>query len=87
MKELLATVSSKGQVTIPAEVRRHLRVSQGDKITFVLADEGRVEVKAAKYSSVAELRGAAGKLEKPLTWEEIERIAHEDRVEEITHNK
>lgn len=38
MKEILATVSSKGQVTIPAEVRQALDLKQGDKIAFQLAD-------------------------------------------------
>jgi AbrB family looped-hinge helix DNA binding protein len=41
MKEIVSTITSKGQVTIPAEVRRHLGVSQGDKLSFVIGDEGR----------------------------------------------
>ncbi|MBI2864482.1 MAG: type II toxin-antitoxin system PrlF family antitoxin [Chloroflexi bacterium] len=39
MKEILSTITSKGQVTIPAEVRRHLGVNTHDKIAFVIETE------------------------------------------------
>lgn len=81
MKEIVSTITSKGQVTIPAEVRRHLGVGTGDKITFVI-DEGReVQVKASRYPTIESLRGAAGSLKKPLRWDEMREIAREDRVE------
>ncbi len=83
MKELVVTVSSKGQVVIPKEVRKHLGIEQGDKITFVLAAEGTVAVKATKYPTIASLRGAAGKLKTPLAWEEMRQIAREDHLKEI----
>ena len=38
MKELLSTITSKGQVTIPAEVRHSLGLKQGDKLSFVIED-------------------------------------------------
>ena len=31
MKEILATITSKGQATLPAEVRRSLGLKKGDK--------------------------------------------------------
>ena len=82
MKEIAATVSSKGQVVIPAEVRKHLGIQQGDKILFVLDDEGQIELKGVKYPTVASLRGAAGKLERPLSWEEMREIAREDHLKQ-----
>ena len=39
-----ATITSKGQVTIPQEVRRHLGLKQGDLITFEVED-GRTVLK------------------------------------------
>jgi antitoxin PrlF len=33
-----STISSKGQVTIPVEVRRRLGVKAGDKVKFVVKD-------------------------------------------------
>ncbi len=79
-KEILSTVTSKGQVTIPAEVRRHLGVKTRDRIAFVIEPEGTVRLKAPRYSSVASLRGAAGSLEEALPWEEVRQIAREDHL-------
>ena len=50
MKEIVATVTSKGQVTIPVEVRRHLGVGTRDKVAFVIADDGGVEVRRPRYT-------------------------------------
>lgn len=50
MKELVATIGSKGQVTIPAEVRRQLGVHAADKIAFVVNDEGKVEVRPIRFT-------------------------------------
>ena len=81
MKEIVSTLTSKGQVTIPAEVRRHLGVGQGDKLSFVIADDGRIEVKVPKYSDVASLAGAAGTLEEAMSWDRMREIAREDRFD------
>ncbi len=41
-----ATITSKGQVTIPVDVRNKLSLSAGDRIEFILNDAtGRYEVK------------------------------------------
>jgi AbrB family looped-hinge helix DNA binding protein len=83
MKELIVTVSSKGQVVIPKAVREHLGIAQGDKNTFVLESEGKVELKATKYPTVASLRGASGSLQAPIPWDEMRQIAREDRLKEF----
>jgi len=80
MKEIVSTITSKGQVTIPAEVRRHLGLKTKDKISFVIEPEGDVRLQVPHYPNVAALRGAAGSLRKPLSWEEMRRIAREDRL-------
>ena len=51
-----ATVTSKGQVTIPRTVRQALRVSAGDRLDFVLEAGGRVVVRPA-VREVGELKG------------------------------
>jgi len=38
MNELLAVVTRKGQVTIPAEVRKALELKRGDLVAFTLPD-------------------------------------------------
>jgi antitoxin PrlF len=40
-----ATVTTKGQVTIPKEVREHLGVETGDRLSFVVQEDGTVLVK------------------------------------------
>jgi antitoxin PrlF len=79
MKEIISTISSKGQVTIPAEVRKYLGIKTNDKISFVIDDEGVVRLRVPRYPTIASLRGAAGRLNKPLSWQEIQKIAQEDR--------
>ncbi len=37
-----ATVTSKGQITIPKEIRDRLELAQGETISFELIDEGEV---------------------------------------------
>ena len=48
MRELVSTMTSKGQVTIPVEIRRHLGMVPTDKVAFVLTDDGRVKVRPAR---------------------------------------
>ena len=81
MKEILMTITSKGQVTIPAEVRRYLGLDKNQKIALVIEEEeGMVYLKAPRYPDVASIRGAAGTLDKKLSWDEMRDIAREDRL-------
>jgi antitoxin PrlF len=52
-----ATLTSKGQITIPAPVRASLGVESGDRIEFVQIAPGRFEVIAATLP-VTDLKGA-----------------------------
>ncbi len=56
-----ATLTTKGQITIPVDVRRALNVEPGDRVEFVQIEPGRFEVIAATRS-VRELKGRFGKL-------------------------
>ena len=51
-----ATLTSKGQITIPAPVRASLGVESGDRIEFVQIAPGRFEVIAATLP-VTDLKG------------------------------
>ena len=80
MREFISTITSKGQVTIPTEVRNYLGLNTNDKIAFVIDEEGTVNLRVPRYPDIASLRGAAGRLNKSLSWQEMGKIAHEDRL-------
>ncbi len=61
-----ATLTSKGQITIPAEVRSALGVDTGDRVEFVQIAPGRYEFIAATQS-VTELKGMFGKPRKAVS--------------------
>ncbi|MGD9585008.1 MAG: AbrB/MazE/SpoVT family DNA-binding domain-containing protein [Lysobacterales bacterium] len=66
-----ATVTSKGQITIPAAVRSSLGVDTGDRIEFVQVAPGRYEVVAANLA-VTDLKGILPKPVKPLSIEDMD---------------
>ncbi|MCC7082228.1 MAG: AbrB/MazE/SpoVT family DNA-binding domain-containing protein [Burkholderiales bacterium] len=63
-----ATLTSKGQITIPAAVREALRVGAGDRVEFVEIAPGRYEFIAATRP-VSALKGMFGKVRKPVSIE------------------
>ncbi len=46
-----ATLTSKGQLTLPKEVRSRLGVAAGDQVDFTIDSDGSVNVAAAKRSA------------------------------------
>ena len=40
-----ATLTSKGQVTLPKEVRDHFHLAEGDRLEFLIAENGEVQVR------------------------------------------
>lgn len=71
-----ATLTSKGQITIPADVRRTLGVQTGDRVEFVEIQPGRFELVAATRS-VRELKGMLGKPTRTLSIEDMNRVIAE----------
>jgi len=51
-----ATITSKGQITIPSAIRSDLHVVPGDRIEFVKVSEGRYEVVSAT-NDITSLKG------------------------------
>jgi AbrB family looped-hinge helix DNA binding protein len=56
--QITTTVTQKGQVTIPAPIRRLLKVKRGDQVAFVVSKKKEVKVKPAKRVSIMSLYGA-----------------------------
>ena len=71
-----ATLTSKGQATIPADVRRVLNVQAGDRVEFVQVEPGRFE-RAAATRSVRELKGLFGKPARTVSIDEMNRAIAE----------
>ena len=66
----LATVTSKGQITIPKPVRLGLGISAGDQVEFVQISENRYEIVAATRD-VTGLKGLVGKARRRVSLEEM----------------
>jgi antitoxin PrlF len=66
-----ATLTSKGQVTIPQEVRNAMRLTPGDRIDFVRMEDGNYAIIPASVS-VKALKGFFPRPEKPASLEEME---------------
>jgi len=63
-----ATIRSKGQITVPVDVRNDLQVEAGDRVEFVPIAPGRYEF-VAVTREVTELKGMFGKVGKAVTIE------------------
>jgi len=68
----ISTVTTKGQVTIPKLLRKHLNVSVGDKVYFE-AESGSDSVKLKKVTNVVDQLG--GSLYSPdIKYEDLETV-------------
>jgi len=68
-----ATVTSKGQITIPAEVRNKLGLDAGDRVRFIETGDKEFSIVPAT-GSVRELKGIfRGRRAKPVSLEEMDR--------------
>ncbi len=68
-----ATVTSKGQITIPAAVREGLNIGTGDRVEFVEIESGRYEVIAATQP-VKALKGMFGKSNKVVSIDQMNAV-------------
>jgi antitoxin PrlF len=71
MAGMKSTVTSKGQVTLPIEARRRLRIRPGMKLEFVIRDDGRLEI-IPMVSSLKSLKGAVPRPKRVLTLGEMD---------------
>ena len=81
--EAIATVTTKGQVTIPKAIRDQCGFSEGDQLVFRTTDYG------AAIIRMPDLADLAGVVEVPaekrgVPWEEIRRQVREARAQNLT---
>ncbi|MCY4029138.1 MAG: AbrB/MazE/SpoVT family DNA-binding domain-containing protein [Acidobacteria bacterium] len=67
-----ATITSKGQVTLPKPIRDKLHLRAGDKIDFLVDAEGNLRV-VPVTAPVTALKGMLPKPEVPVTLEDMDR--------------
>lgn len=68
-----STVTSKGQTTIPKDVRKRLNLHPGDRLEFVIDEDGRVLVLPASVDA-AELAGMLKRPAKTVTVAEMNQV-------------
>ncbi|MBI4768197.1 MAG: AbrB/MazE/SpoVT family DNA-binding domain-containing protein [Deltaproteobacteria bacterium] len=69
---MIATVTSKGQVTLPAEARKKLKITPGCKLEFVVIDHEKLEV-IPVVETVTSLKGMVPKPKKTLSLAEMDK--------------
>lgn len=68
---MLSTITSKGQITLPKHLRDLLKLRSGDKVEFLLQEDGRVEL-VPVTSSVTCLKGLLPKPKRKRTLAEMD---------------
>ena len=78
-----AKVMSKGQVTIPKEIRNLLRVAEGDRVTFICEGDHAIVMNANVYALKTLQKAMKGEAEKAglTTEEDIVNLCREVRAE------
>jgi len=72
---MAATLTSKGQVTIPKAVRNRLHLKAGDKVEFVF-HENSVEMIPVS-GSVRDLKGMVARPEQTVSLDEMDQVIRE----------
>lgn len=69
-----ATVTSKGQITLPRELRKHLGVQRGSRIRFSIPASGAVKVEPVLYDleDLWRMADEGGRPKGVMTFEEMD---------------
>jgi AbrB family looped-hinge helix DNA binding protein len=80
-----ATMTSKGQITVPKDIRLKLGLRPGDRIRFLLEADGRVRLMPAKRD-ISELVGILPKPRRALSIEEMDEAIARAVVEKFARH-
>lgn len=88
MERYVARVNSRGQVTIPAKLRRRIGLNPGDQVEFAVEDD-RVTLQRPEFM-LETVFGSARlpahiPMSPPYDFDEMIRIAKEERAERLMH--
>jgi len=65
-----STITTKGQVTIPKQIRDLLNVNKGDRVEFLVDDDGTVTIWPVT-TDITELKGLVAKPDKYISLEDM----------------
>jgi AbrB family looped-hinge helix DNA binding protein len=83
MNALVSTMTQKGQVTIPKDVRDSLHLVTGDKVEFIVNDRNEIVIKPVTRK-VMEVAGLLSKYKKaqPVSVEEMNQLVEQSFEDE-----
>ena len=84
-----STLTSKGQITIPKEVRDRLGIREGDRLVFQFDSQGRLIVRAEVRDPLGNLPGLLRHLAKdrPVTVEEMNDAVRRRAAEKLARRR
>jgi AbrB family looped-hinge helix DNA binding protein len=68
---MISTITSKGQITLPKPVREQLKLSAGDKVEFIVTDNGQLLLSPVT-ASVKQLKGMFPPPNKAVSLEQMD---------------
>ena len=71
-----STVTTKGQITIPIEIRNKFHLNSGDEIEFFILESGKIEC-IPVTTSIKELKGFLPKPKKRVSLEDMDIVIRE----------
>ena len=80
-QEYVKTITTKGQVTIPVEIRRLLGVKANDQIRFRII-EGKVEIEPVSMT-LEETFASVTPMQRPENFGELRAIAREEHIHRV----
>jgi AbrB family looped-hinge helix DNA binding protein len=84
MNQILTVLTRKGQITVPAEIRRTLNLKQGDKVALSMSETGKCEAVIRPVRSVAEMTfGSVTPRKTPEDFQELRQMFEDDVVAEV----
>jgi AbrB family looped-hinge helix DNA binding protein len=84
MREIITTVTERGQVTIPAEVRRRLGIKPHDKVVFAI-DDSQVRLIPVSFTLESAF-GSVKPLNTPEDFAELSRLAKEEHAAKVVND-
>ena len=80
-QQFFSSVSPKGQITLPGAIRKALGIRPKDQMAIVM-DDGVIIIRPLGSRLLRHYQ-KAGALKEPLSWKEIEEIAHGEHAQHV----